>query len=87
LGLDTEIAGQPVGQIRRGQHLRSAPRQTQEALKDGLSWLVVAGLDPAIHVFISRTRKQDVDHRDKPGDDAECVAELSVSLTLSAPGR
>jgi hypothetical protein len=27
---------------------------------------VMAGLDPAIHVFVS---KQDVDHRDKPGDD------------------
>jgi hypothetical protein len=29
----------------------------------------MAGLDPAIHVFASRKRKQDVDHRDKPGDD------------------
>jgi hypothetical protein len=31
--------------------------------------LVMAGLDPAIHVFVSMLRKQDVDHRDKPGDD------------------
>jgi len=29
---------------------------------------VMAGLDPAIHVVI-RKGKQDVDHRDKPGDD------------------
>jgi hypothetical protein len=29
---------------------------------------VMAGLDPAIHVFVS-TQKEDVDHRDKPGDD------------------
>jgi len=28
----------------------------------------MAGLVPAIHVF-SGTFKQDVDHRDKPGDD------------------
>jgi hypothetical protein len=28
----------------------------------------MAGLDPAIHVFVSQG-KQDVDHRDKPGDD------------------
>jgi hypothetical protein len=31
--------------------------------------IVMAGLDPAIHVFIARKRKQDVDHWDKPGDD------------------
>jgi hypothetical protein len=29
----------------------------------------MAGLVPAIHVFVSRERKQEVDHRDKPGDD------------------
>jgi hypothetical protein len=29
----------------------------------------MAGLDPAIHVFSSLSGKQDVDHRDKPGDD------------------
>jgi hypothetical protein len=29
----------------------------------------MAGLDPAIHVFVEQT-KQDVDHRDKPGDDS-----------------
>jgi hypothetical protein len=27
----------------------------------------MAGLDPAIHVLAAK--KQDVDHRDKPGDD------------------
>ena len=31
-------------------------------------FLVMAGLDPAIHVFVTK-KKQDVDHRDKPGDD------------------
>jgi hypothetical protein len=30
--------------------------------------VVMAGLDPAIHVFAA---KKDVDHRDKPGDDQE----------------
>jgi hypothetical protein len=29
----------------------------------------MAGLDPAIHVFVSEMIKQDVDHRDRPGDD------------------
>jgi hypothetical protein len=29
----------------------------------------MAGLAPAIHVFAKRQPKQDVDHRDKPGDD------------------
>jgi hypothetical protein len=29
----------------------------------------MAGLGPAIHVFALRKPKQDVDHRDKPGDD------------------
>ena len=29
---------------------------------------VMAGLDPAIHVFVS-AKKEDVDHRVKPGDD------------------
>jgi hypothetical protein len=32
-------------------------------------FIVMAGLDPAIHVFVSTETKQDVDHRDKPGDD------------------
>src|SRR5260370_2913302 len=35
----------------------------------------MAGLDPAIHVFVTKNRKQDVDHRDEPGDDAECVVD------------
>jgi len=38
----------------------------------------MAGLDPAIYVFASKERKQDVDHRDKPGDDA---AMRSCSIT------
>jgi hypothetical protein len=29
----------------------------------------MAGLDPAIHVFVLTQRKQDVDHRDTPGED------------------
>jgi hypothetical protein len=29
----------------------------------------MAGLDPAIHVFACLQRKEDVDHRVKPGDD------------------
>ena len=41
-------------------------------------YLVMAGLDPAIYVFASKERKQDVDHRDKPGDDA---AMRSCSIT------
>jgi hypothetical protein len=40
--------------------------------------LVMAGLDPAIYVFASKERKQDMDHRDKPGDDA---AIRSCSIT------
>jgi hypothetical protein len=32
----------------------------------------MAGLDPAIHVFAA-IRKEDVDHRDKPGDDQVAV--------------
>jgi hypothetical protein len=31
----------------------------------------MAGLDPAIHVFLFATAKEDVDARDKPGHDAE----------------
>jgi hypothetical protein len=30
---------------------------------------VMAGPDPAIHVFALSPKKQDVDHQDKPGDD------------------
>jgi hypothetical protein len=29
----------------------------------------MAGLVPAIHVFLTSKKKQDVDHRVKPGDD------------------
>jgi hypothetical protein len=33
----------------------------------------MAGLDPAIHVFVAQKRKQDVDARHKAGHDGECV--------------
>jgi hypothetical protein len=33
----------------------------------------MAGLDPAIHVFLSWGKIQDVDHRDKRGDDTGYV--------------
>jgi hypothetical protein len=36
---------------------------------------VMAGLDPAIHVFVTETRKQDVDARHKAGHD-ECTGLL-----------
>ena len=34
-----------------------------------LAHLVVAGLDPAIHVFVLYVKKEDVDARDKRGHD------------------
>jgi len=37
----------------------------------------MAGLEPAIHEFVIQNRKQDVDHRDKPGDD-----ELAVNAAM-----
>jgi hypothetical protein len=45
----------------------------------------MAGLDPAIHVFPTQGR-QDVDHRDKPGDDgyyaeAAWIASLALATT------
>jgi hypothetical protein len=36
-----------------------------------VSHLVVAGLDPAIHVFVLDVKKEDVDARDKRGHDEE----------------
>jgi hypothetical protein len=33
----------------------------------------MAGLVPAIHVFTCGNEGQDVDHRDKPGDDDKIV--------------
>jgi hypothetical protein len=46
----------------------------------------MAGLAPAIHVFVSRRERQDVDHRDERGDDGFDVdADRFVSsLTLLA---
>ena len=54
----------------------------------------MAGLDPAIHVFVSKEGKQDVDHRDKPGDDA-ALRSSSITSALEywiirwslSPGR
>ena len=43
---------------------RAGYRPDREALS-----IVMAGLDPAIHVFVSPKRKQDVDARDKPAHD------------------
>jgi hypothetical protein len=34
----------------------------------------MAGLVPAIHVFLHETKKQDVDARDKPGHDGVFLA-------------
>jgi len=50
-------------------------RDSREHKQVVSSW---PGLDPAIYVFASKERKQDVDHRDKPGDDA---AMRSCSIT------
>jgi hypothetical protein len=41
--------------------------------------LVMAGLDPAIHVFLFRSDKN-VDARDKPGHDSEFVEALTRSV-------
>jgi hypothetical protein len=38
--------------------------------------IVMAGLGPAIHVFFPP--KEDVDHRDKPGDDERWVRQKPV---------
>jgi hypothetical protein len=38
----------------------------------------MAGLDPAIHDFLSVKRKQDVDHRVKPGDDERIKFRSSI---------
>jgi hypothetical protein len=46
----------------------------------------MAGLDPAIHVFASRQRKQDVDHRDKPGDDERVKGEAFMLRYVLAIG-
>jgi hypothetical protein len=39
----------------------------------------MAALDPAIHVFVSPRKKEDVDHRVKPGDDSS-YAEIPLLL-------
>jgi hypothetical protein len=45
----------------------------------------MAGLDPAIHVFVSRLRKQDVDHRNKPGDDrTDCFIAILAMASVYA---
>jgi hypothetical protein len=40
----------------------------------------MAGLDPAIHVFISQQRKEDSDARDKAGHDDSAGAKTSPLL-------
>src|ERR1700738_2407662 len=53
-----------------GNGARSRPFQLKCIVSSPLSGVVVmAGLDPAIHVFSTRKRKEEVDHPDKPGDD------------------
>jgi len=42
-------------------------------------YAVMAGLVPAIHVLLyGISAKEDVDHRDKPGDDAEGMRLLEI---------
>jgi len=41
-----------------------------QALRSHPVLVVMAGLDPAIHVLVSRRKNQDMDHRDKRGDDS-----------------
>jgi hypothetical protein len=42
----------------------------------------MAGLDPAIHVFLAR-RSQGVDHRDKRGDDSFYVEAVWIASLRS----
>jgi hypothetical protein len=66
-------------------------------VNDESSWPGVAWRGPAIHVFISRTKKvsrtkkQDVDHRDKRGDDGfdsntglDCSAKADLPRLLTS---
>jgi 5-methyltetrahydropteroyltriglutamate--homocysteine methyltransferase len=54
----------------------------------------MAGIVPAIHVLTSTKRKQDVDHRDKPGDDDFCcsvplerdMADRPIDRPIKKPG-
>jgi hypothetical protein len=50
---------------------------------------VMAGLDPAIHVFGSRRNRKDVDARDKRGHDEECSVQALIHsrATLVKPHR
>jgi len=59
-------------QDRASQRNRDAADEGEGVLADqeyGASLFVMAGLVPAIHVFVSASSKQDVDHRVKPCDD------------------
>jgi hypothetical protein len=56
--------------------LRALAKQSSAPLS------VMAGLDPAIHVFLSR-RSQGVDHRDKRGDDSFYVEAVWIASLRS----
>ena len=69
--------------------LRGARRRSNQASLV-LSWPGCPWLVPAIQVFISRKGKQDVDHRDEPGDDGlivEAIRIASRSLSSGAHSR
>jgi hypothetical protein len=48
--------------------------------------IVMAGLVPAIHVGVSRTKRQDVDHREKHGDDGFDADAGLVLRASQSPG-
>ena len=61
-----------------------------------LNWVVMSGLVPGIHVFVSIVAREDVDGRDKPGHDEEyrlssqsgtqpCVSTRSSITSASIP--
>jgi hypothetical protein len=43
----------------------------------------MAGLDPAIHVLASRRKNQEMDHRDKRGDDSQYVEASGIASSLA----
>jgi hypothetical protein len=45
-------------------------------------YIVMAGLVPAIHVFLSRAKHQDIDGRHKAGHDAVFESPIRFSLAL-----
>ena len=76
VSFDRWLAGEdlPVTQLAGtvGRHVEAGRMAAAAQEKTGVTptlLRVMAGLDPAIHVFWARSRKGDVDHRVKPGDD------------------